>query len=101
MIFFLGSPAALVVRSRRMRHDPSWRGLARYPLGSGLVLLALAVLGMVFVGPDAAPLHDRAGLHQRIMIVAVLFPCRVALGARLLSIARNPHKISSARSDAR
>jgi hypothetical membrane protein len=80
MIFFLGSPAALIILSLRMRHDSSWRGLAPYTLGSGLVLLALALVGMVFVRPDAAPLHDWAGLHQRIMIVAVLFPCRVALG---------------------
>jgi hypothetical protein len=100
MIFFLGSPAALIVLSRRMRHDPSWRGLARYTLGSGLVLLALAVVGIVSVRPDAAPLHDWAGLHQRIVILAVLFPCRVALGVRLLSIARTPHEISGARSDA-
>ncbi len=92
MIFFLGSPAALIVLSRRMRHDPSWRGLAPYTLGSGLVLLTLAVMGAVFVRPDAAPLHDWAGLVQRIMILAVLFPCRVALGVRLLSIARNPHE---------
>jgi hypothetical membrane protein len=28
MIFFLGSPATLIVLSRRMRHDPSWRGMA-------------------------------------------------------------------------
>jgi hypothetical protein len=100
MIFFLGSPAALIVLSRRMRHDPSWRGLAPYTLGSGLVLLALAVVGAVFVRPDAAPLHDWAGLVQR-MVLAVLFPCRIALGVRLLSIARTPHEISGARSDAR
>jgi hypothetical membrane protein len=86
-IFFLGSPAALIVLSRRMRHDPSWRRLAAYTLGSGLVLLALAVVGAVFVRPEAAPLHDWAGLVQR-MVLAVLFPCRVALGIRLLSITR-------------
>jgi hypothetical membrane protein len=101
MIFFLGSPAALIVLSGRMRRDPSWRGLATYTLGSGLVLLTLAVVGAVFVRPDAAPLHDWAGLVQRIMILAVLFPCRIALGVRLLSIARSPHEISGARSDAR
>ena len=100
MIFFLGSPAALIVLSRRMRRDQSWRGLATYTLGSGLVLLTLAVVGAVFVRPDAAPLHDWAGLVQRIMVLAVLFPCRIALGVRLLSIARTPHEISSARSDA-
>jgi hypothetical protein len=83
-----------------MRHDPSWRGLAPYTLGSGLVILALAVVGAVFVRPEAAPLHDWAGLVQR-MVLAVLFASRVALGVRLLSIARTPHEISGARSDAR
>jgi hypothetical membrane protein len=86
MIFFLGSPVALLVLSRRMRHDPSWRGLVPYTVGSGLVLLGLAVVGRVFVQPDAAPLNEWAGLYQRIMVVAVLFPCRIALGIRLLSI---------------
>jgi Protein of unknown function (DUF998) len=100
MIFFLGSPAALIVLSRRMRHDPSWRGLAPYTLGSGLVLLALAVVGAVFVRPDAAPLHDWAGLVQR-MALAVLFPCRIALGVRLLSIARTDREISGTPSEAR
>jgi hypothetical membrane protein len=96
IIFFLGSSAALIVLSFRMRHDPSWRGLAPYTLGSGLVLLALAVVGAVFVRPEAAPLHDWAGLVQR-MVLAVLFPCRIALGVRLLSITRTPHTISGAR----
>jgi hypothetical membrane protein len=100
MIFFLGSSAALIVLSLRMRHDPSWRGLAPYTLGSGLVLLALTVVGAVFVRPEAAPLHEWAGLVQRI-VLAVLFPCRIVLGVRLRSIARTPHKISGARSDAR
>jgi Protein of unknown function (DUF998) len=99
-IFFLGSPAALIVLSRRMRHDPSWRGLAPYTLGSGLVLLALAVVGAVFVRPEAAPLHDWAGLVQR-MALAVLFPCRIALGVRLLSIARTDREISGTPSEAR
>jgi hypothetical membrane protein len=100
MIFFLGSSAALIILSRRMRHDPSWRGLAPFTLGSGLILLALAVVGAVFVRPEAAPLHDWAGLVQR-MVLAVLFAGRVALGVRLLLIARTPHEISGARSDAR
>jgi hypothetical protein len=101
MIFFLGSPAALIVLSRRMRHDPSWRGLAEYTLGSGLVLFALAVVGTGFVRPDTAPLHDWAGLYQRIMVVALLFPCRIALGVRLLSITRTNHEISNALPEAR
>ena len=101
MIFFLGSPAALIVLSRRMRHDPSWRGLAPYTLGSGLVFLALAIVGMVFASPAAAPLHDWAGLVQGSWVVALLFPCRIALGVRQLSrsrepITRSPAHLSSA-----
>ena len=98
MIFFLGSPAALIVLSRRMPHDPSWRGLAPYTLGSGLVFLDLAIVGMVFASPAAAPLHDWAGLVQRIMGRRAALPMsdrprRTAA----LSIARTNYEISGAR----
>jgi hypothetical protein len=87
--FFLVSPIALIVLSRRMRHDPAWRPLATYAFISGLVLAALAVVTLAFVLPDDALLHDWAGLVQRITILAVLFPCRIILGIRLLRISRD------------
>ena len=90
MIFFLGSPAALILLSRRLRRDPRWRDLAGYTLVSGLLLVVMAAVMMRLAIPDDAALHDWAGLLQRIAVVVLLFPCRVALGVRLLHIARGP-----------
>jgi hypothetical protein len=89
LTFFLVSPIALIMLSRRMRHDPAWRPLAPYTFISGPVLIALAVITLGLVLPDDAPLHDWAGLIQRITILAVLFPCRIVLGIRLLRLARD------------
>ena len=89
LTFFLVSPLALIVLSRRMRRDPAWRSLSRYTFVSGMLLVALAFVTLRFVFPDDAPLHDLAGLIQRITILGVLFPCRVVLGVRLSSIARD------------
>ena len=88
-MFFLVSPIALIMLSGRMRHDPAWRPLAPYTFLSGLVLVALAVVTLGLVLPDDAPLHDWAGLVQLITILAVLFPCRIILGIRLLRVARS------------
>jgi hypothetical membrane protein len=90
MIFFFGSPLALILLSRRMRRDTRWGDLARYTLISGLLLVGLAAMMIRLAIPDDAPLHDWAGLLQRITVVGVLFPCRVALGVRLLHVARAP-----------
>ncbi|HEY3008619.1 MAG TPA: DUF998 domain-containing protein [Micromonosporaceae bacterium] len=84
MLFFPTSAVALVALSHRLRSDPRWRSLATYTLAAGAVALAGGVTMVAFVVPDEAPLHAWAGLAQRVLILAVLFPCRVALGARLL-----------------
>ncbi len=87
-LFFLVSPVALILLSRRMRHDPAWRGLSAYTLAVGLCMLAAAAVMMTLVIPDDAPLHDQAGLAQRIIILALLFPCRMVMAGRLLRVAR-------------
>ena len=83
-LFFLASAPALILLSRRVRRDARWNGLAGYVLASGVVFLVLAVVMMRFGIPEDAALHDVAGVIQRVMVVAVLFPCRVALGVRQL-----------------
>jgi hypothetical membrane protein len=81
--FFLSMSLALLVLSRRLAKDPRWRGLASYVLVCGvLALIGFVVLGR-FAIPDDAPLHDYAGLAQRLVIVGVTFPCLVALAVRL------------------
>jgi hypothetical membrane protein len=87
LTFFLVSPLALIFLAGRMRRDPAWHSLARYTLVSALVLVALDFVTLAFVFPDDGPLHDWAGLIQRITILAVLFPCRIILATRLLTIA--------------
>jgi hypothetical membrane protein len=84
LTFFLGSALALIVLSRRLAHDPRWRSLATYTLASGVVALAGFFMMGALVMPDDAPLHDWAGLGQRVLVLVVLFPCRIALGVRLL-----------------
>ena len=87
-LFFLGSPVALLLLSRRMRHDAAWRGLSTYTLVVGVTILVSAVAMITLVIPDDAPLHDEAGLAQRVIILALLFPCRMVMAGRLLAVAR-------------
>ena len=87
-LFFATSAAGLVVLSRRLAKDLRWRGLARYTLAAGAVMVAgFVVMGSAVI-PEGAPLHDWAGLGQRILVLGVLFPCRVLLSVRLLRLAR-------------
>jgi hypothetical membrane protein len=87
--FFLSTALSMFVLSRRLAKDPHFGVLATYTAVCGV----LALLGFVVAGrfaiPDDAPLHDWAGLLQRIVILAVTFPCLVALGIRLLSKTRD------------
>jgi hypothetical protein len=86
LMFFLISPLALILLAGRMRRDPAWASLAGYTLVSGLVLVALDIMTVALVFPDDGLLHQWAGLIQRITILAVLFPCRVVLAVRLLTV---------------
>lgn len=86
-LFFMTSAAGLIVVSRRLARDPKWRSLATYSLATGIVAFAGFLAGGGLVMPDDAPLHDWAGLYQRVLVVAVLFPCRIMLSVRLLQIA--------------
>jgi hypothetical protein len=87
-LFFLGSTVALLLLSRRMRRDAAWRDLSTYTLVVGLAMVASAVVMTGLVIPDDAPLHDKAGLAQRLIILALLFPCRMVMAGRLLAVAR-------------
>jgi len=86
VVFFLSSAAGLVVVSRRMSRDPAWRTIADLTLWAGLFGLAgFFTLGVLAI-PDGAPLHEWAGLAQRVVLLAVLFPARILLSVRLLRI---------------
>jgi hypothetical membrane protein len=85
--FFLSSALALIVVSWRLGRDPRWRSLAAYALAAGVAAVAGGIVMNVLVMPDGASLHDFAGLVQSLIILVVLFPCRIALSLRLLQVA--------------
>jgi hypothetical membrane protein len=87
--FFLASALALVILSRRVAGDPAWRGLSGWTLAAGIACLVGFVLMGSLAIPDDAPLHDWAGLGQRAIVLLALFPTRVALSIRLLTIGRS------------
>jgi hypothetical protein len=76
-----------VVVSRRLAHDPQWQSIARYTMLAGIVASAGFAVGGALVVPETAPLHDWVGLYQRLIILAVIFPCRIVLSLRLLQVA--------------
>lgn len=84
MTFFTSSALALIVVAFRLAKDPDWRGLSRYTAAAGIVLLLANPVMAVLVVPDGSPLHDWAGLAQRILVLGVLFPPRIILSYRLL-----------------
>jgi len=88
--FFLSSAAGLIALSRRLARDPRWRNIATYTFTSGSLALAGFVVMGVLVMPDDAPLHEWAGLAQRVLIIFVLFPCRIVLSLKLLQVAGPP-----------
>jgi hypothetical membrane protein len=88
MTFFLGSTLALIVISFRVARDARWRSLRIFIIAVAVAMVVGNVLMVRLVIPDDAPLHDWAGLGQRILVVGLLFPARIALSARLIRTAR-------------
>lgn len=84
MTFFLGSTLALIVISFRMARDPGWRSLRIGIIAAAVAMVVGNVIMVRFVIPDDAQLHDWAGLGQRILVVGLLFPARIALSHRLI-----------------
>lgn len=87
-LFFFGSPVALLLLSRRMRHDDRWRSLAGSTVLLSVALLLVAVAMRVLVVAEDAPLFDYFGLAQRLLVIGLLFPARVLVAQRLLTVAR-------------
>ena len=88
MTFFLCSTLALIVISFRVARDPRWRDLRGFIVAVAVALVAGNVLMVRLVIPDDAPLHEWAGLGQRILVVGLLFPARIALSFRLIRTGR-------------
>jgi hypothetical membrane protein len=87
VLSFLCGGTGLVVLSRRMAADPRWRDLSSYVLATGIVMLVLFIaLGCFAIG-DGTPLHEWAGLLQRVL-AAVWFTCTVVMARRTLRLGR-------------
>ena len=85
-LFFASSFIALIALSRRCAADPRWRNIAGWMLAAGLLAaLSFPLMGALVI-PDDAPLHDWAGLAQRLIVLVLLFPARIALAIRLLRV---------------
>jgi hypothetical protein len=84
---FLGAGIGLIVMARRMLGDSRWRYLSTYVLATGTTVLLLLLAGGGLVRPPGAPLHLWWGLFQWVLL-AVWFPCTVALSLRLLRVAK-------------
>ena len=86
-LFFASSFIALIALSRRCAADPRWRTIAGWVLATGVMAaLSFPLMGALVI-PDDAPLHDWAGLAQRLIVLVLLFPARIALAVRLLRVA--------------
>lgn len=88
--FFATSAIALVLLSPRLGKDSRWSGLARYSAAAGVVAIVGFVVMGALVVPDDAALHEYAGLGQRLLVLVVVFPCRVTMAARLLRLTPSP-----------
>ena len=91
-MFFGGTALGLIALSRRLARDPRWRNLSRYSLGAGIASIAGGVLMNALAIPDDGPLHGEAGLIQRIIVLAFMFPVLIMLGHRLRRLTADPRR---------
>jgi hypothetical protein len=87
MLFLPATAVAFIVLSHRLAGDPRWHPLAGNTLAAGVLGVVIVLATIVLVFSDAGPLHDVGGPVQRLTLLAVFFPCRLLLPARLLRIA--------------
>ena len=85
--FFTSSALALLVISFALAKQDEWRKLAMPVRVAGILMLVSNPFMGILVIPDDAPLHDWAGLAQRLIVLGLLFPARLALSQRLLRLA--------------
>lgn len=79
---FVGAGAGLMAFARRMRTDPRWRDLSVYVFVTGLTMVIMFVVLIVFAIEEDAPLRPIVGVLQR-ALVGVWFVCLVVLALRM------------------
>jgi hypothetical membrane protein len=87
MTFFTSSALALVVISFALARRTETHSLATPVRVAGILMLVSNPVMSLLVIPIEAPLHEWAGLSQRIIVLGLLFPARLALSYRLLRVA--------------
>jgi hypothetical membrane protein len=87
VLTFSAASTGMIVLSRRMAADPSWRSLSAYVLATGITMLILFMVVGGFAIDEGTPFHQWAGLLQRILVV-VWFACMMAIAWRALRVAR-------------
>ena len=97
MTFFTSSALALVVISFAPARGAETHSLAMPVRVAGILMLVSNPVMAVLVIPDEAPLNEWAGLAQRIIVLGLLFPARLALSYRLL---RTPATTAATRTKA-
>lgn len=90
VLFFSTSALALLALSHRVAHGSGPRALARYAATAGVTAFAGFVMLGLLVIPEDTPLHQWAGVAQRLLLLLVLFPCRVAIAERARRIVVQP-----------
>ncbi len=90
LMFFPVSAIALIVISFRLAHDRNWSNLTVPVRLAGILIIAMIPAMVVFVGPEEAPMHDWFGLFQRVLVLGLIFPARIALSYRLLRTSSAP-----------
>jgi hypothetical protein len=84
---FLGTGIGFVVVSGRMRRDARWTSLASVTRAVGVGMLVMFLVMAAVAAQEGAPLRRWFGLLQRVILV-LWFPWQIALGVRLLRVAR-------------
>lgn len=87
MTFFTSSALALVVISFALATRAESSRLAMPVRVAGILMLVSNPLMALLVIPNDAPLNEWAGLAQRVIVLGLLFPARLALSHRLLRTA--------------
>jgi hypothetical protein len=90
VLFFSTSALALLALSHRLAHGSGPRALAVYAATAGVAAFAGFVMLGVLVIPEDTPLHPWAGVAQRLVLLLLLFPCRVAIAERARRVAAQP-----------
>ena len=87
LTFFTSSALALVVISFALSGVAETHSLAMPVRVAGILMLLSNPVMAILVFPDDALLSEWAGLAQRVIVLGLLFPARLALSYRLLRVA--------------